>query len=82
MKRIKEVASSLTWLVPGIGAQGGDLKESVTISNSKSGSGIINVSRGIIYCGKQSLDEIRGAAVDYNKRINLKKNLEEFYLNF
>ena len=70
IKKIRDIAPSLTWLVPGIGAQGGDLEESVTISNSGSGSGIINVSRGIIYAGKQSLDDICNAAIDYNNQIN------------
>ena len=70
MKKIKDIAPSLTWLVPGIGAQGGDLEKSVSISNSNQGIGIINVSRSIIYAGNQSLDEIRNAAIDYNNKIN------------
>ena len=70
MKKIKDIAPSLTWLVPGIGAQGGDLEKSVSISNSNKGIGIINVSRSIIYAGNQSLDEIRNAAIDYNNKIN------------
>ena len=70
MEKIKEVAPLLTWLVPGIGAQGGDLEKSVSISNSKHGIGIINVSRSIIYAGNQSLDEIRSATIDYNNKIN------------
>ena len=70
MEKIKEVAPLLTWLVPGIGAQGGDLEKSVSISNSNHGIGIINVSRSIIYAGNQSLDEIRSATIDYNTKIN------------
>ena len=70
MQKIKDIAPSLTWLVPGIGAQGGDLEQSVTIPNSNKGVGIINVSRSIIYSGNQSLDEIRNAAINYNKQIN------------
>ena len=70
MKKIREIAPSLTWLVPGIGAQGGNLEESVSISNSGSGSGIINVSRSVIYAKNQTLDDIRSAAVDYNNNIN------------
>ena len=70
MEKIKEVAPLLTWLVPGIGAQGGDLEKSVSISNSNHGIGIINVSRSIIYAGNQSLDEIRSATIDYNNKIN------------
>jgi len=70
MKRIKEVAPSLTWLVPGIGAQGGDLEQSVTLSNVNKSIGIINISRSIIYAGNQSLDAIRGAALNFNEKIN------------
>ena len=70
MKKIREIAPSLTWLVPGIGAQGGNLEESVSISNKKPASGIINVSRSIIYAKDQTLDDIRSAAVDYNVNIN------------
>ena len=69
MESIKKVDSSLTWLVPGIGFQGGDLEQSVRISNLKS-IGIINVSRGIIYSGNQSLDDIRLSAIKYNNDIN------------
>ena len=70
LQKVRDIAPSLTWLIPGIGAQGGDLKASVSISNLASGSGIINVSRGIIYSGNQSLDDIRSAALDYNQKIN------------
>ena len=69
MKKIKKIASELTWLVPGIGTQGGNLEESVVISNFRN-VGIINVSRGIIYSGNQTLDDIRNSAIDYNKKIN------------
>ena len=70
MKKIKKITSSLTWLIPGIGAQGGNLEKSVIISNLDQGLGIINVSRGIIYSGGQSLEDIRNSAIKYNKRIN------------
>ena len=70
MQKIRQIAPSLTWLIPGIGAQGGNLEESVIVSNKKPGSGIINVSRSIIYANKQTLDDIRCAAVDYNENIN------------
>ena len=68
MESIKKVDSSLTWLVPGIGFQGGDLEQSVKISNLKS-IGIINVSRGIIY-SENPLDDIRLSAIKYNNDIN------------
>ena len=70
MEKIKQAAPSLTWLIPGIGAQGGDLEQSVRISNGSENIGIINVSRSIIYAGNQSLDDIRAAAINYNQQIN------------
>ena len=48
MSLLRENTESLSWLIPGIGAQGGDLETSVKIGN-KRGLGIINVSRSIIY---------------------------------
>jgi orotidine-5'-phosphate decarboxylase len=70
MNNIRKIAPSLNWLVPGIGAQGGNLKESVCISNKDNASSVINVSRSIIYSKNQTLDDIRSAAVNYNKSIN------------
>ena len=70
MQKIRNIAPNLNWLIPGIGKQGGDLKSSVSISNSKQGSGLINVSRSIIYAKNQELDDIRESALTYNKNIN------------
>lgn len=50
MARIREVAPELPFLVPGVGAQGGDLKNTVLNGRFKQGSGLmINSSRGILY---------------------------------
>ena len=75
MLKIKNLAPSLTWLIPGIGAQGGSLKDSVHISRQHDGLGIINVSRGIIYAGKQSIEDIYKAANKY--RVDINKLLDE-----
>jgi len=69
MNKIRE-QNSLPWLIPGIGAQGGNLEESVKISNSKCSDGLINVSRGIIFAGDCKIEEVRKAAVNYNENIN------------
>ncbi|MBI5127001.1 orotidine-5'-phosphate decarboxylase [Candidatus Roizmanbacteria bacterium] len=46
----KIVGSDMTFLVPGIGAQGGDLRATLKAGLNKKGSGlIINSSRGIIF---------------------------------
>ena len=68
MSRIRNL-NNLPWLIPGIGAQGGDLERSVSISNNQS-VGIINVSRGIIFAGDCKLEKVYDAALHYNKKIN------------
>lgn len=47
LKEIRQIAKNLIFLIPGIGAQGGDLKK--TIAADKSGQFLINSSRSIIY---------------------------------
>ena len=69
MDKIRSL-NSLPWLIPGIGAQGGDLEQSVTISNSNNSLGIINVSRGIIFAGNCDINEVNNAAKRYNEQIN------------
>tara|TARA_Y100001968_G_scaffold85172_2_gene76313 strand:+ start:886 stop:1695 length:810 start_codon:yes stop_codon:yes gene_type:complete len=69
MNKIR-MLNSVPWLIPGIGAQGGDLKQSVTISNSNNSIGIINVSRAVIFAGDCNLNEVNNAAKSYNKQIN------------
>lgn len=48
--KIRAVVGDMTFLIPGIGAQGGDLAASVAASKNSQGVGmIINSSRGIIF---------------------------------
>ena len=68
MDSLRNRATTLPWLIPGIGAQGGDLETSVKIGNHK-GLGIINVSRSIIYAGSGSINDISDAALNYTKKI-------------
>lgn len=50
MKRIRSIVGDMTFLVPGIGAQGGSIKDTVKSGlNSKTMGLIINSSRGIIF---------------------------------
>ena len=49
---------------------GGDLKQSVTISNKENSIGLINVSRGILFAGDCSIHDIVQAAENYNYQIN------------
>jgi orotidine-5'-phosphate decarboxylase len=51
--RVRRIASDLPLLVPGIGAQGGDVEATVRAGRTASGTGlIINSSRAILYAGK------------------------------
>lgn len=50
LAEIRKLAGDMTFLVPGIGAQGGDIKKTVQAGlNSKKAGMIINSSRGIIF---------------------------------
>ena len=69
MQQIRQL-NSLPWLIPGIGAQGGDLEQSVTISNEKNSIGLINVSRGILFAGDCSIHDVVKATENYNDKIN------------
>jgi orotidine-5'-phosphate decarboxylase len=55
MAEIRKITGDITFLVPGIGAQGGDVEKSVTAGiNSKKAGMIINSSRGIIFASNGS----------------------------
>jgi orotidine-5'-phosphate decarboxylase len=64
IKKIRNIAPNLPFLIPGIGAQGGDLEKSMLYGNTN-GDAIINISRGVIFAGDQSSKTIRVAAQDY-----------------
>jgi len=68
MQEIREKSNGLSWLIPGIGAQGGDLNTSITAGNMN-GIGIVNVSRGILYPKAGTIESIRKSAEDYTKQI-------------
>ena len=73
LSTIRQKSGDMPILIPGIGAQGGDLETSVRIGNSN-GIALINVSRSILYAGDQSSKAITAVAREYNDRIN--ENLE------
>ncbi len=64
ISRIRSHAPSLPFLIPGIGAQGGDLTQSI-LDGNKNGDALINISRGISFSGDLSSKAIRNAAKDY-----------------
>ena len=71
LKDIRKKAQGLPFLIPGVGAQGGDLESSLR-NGSAGGSALINVSRGISFAGDLSEQAIHDAADEYvNKMRNI-----------
>jgi orotidine-5'-phosphate decarboxylase len=71
MAALRRAHPTLWFLVPGIGAQGGDLDKTLSAGLDERGSGLlINSSRGIIYAGGGSVDAIRVAAAELHAGIN------------
>ena len=74
IKKIREIAGDMTILVPGIGAQGGDLKSVIKAGLNSKGLGlIINSSRDIIFSdnpkkeAQKLCEEIRKCKEIFNK---------------
>lgn len=56
LKQIRRIVGDMTFLIPGIGAQGGDIKATVTAGqNSQAAGMIINSSRDIIFASDPRL---------------------------
>ena len=50
---MRQIVGEMPLLVPGIGAQGGDIEATVNAGKTTAGSGLmINSSRAILYAGK------------------------------
>ena len=76
LARLRELAPDLPFLVPGIGAQGGNLAAAVTHGPTAGGAGpIISSSRGIIYAspGPDFATAARAAALELCGRINAQR---------
>jgi orotidine-5'-phosphate decarboxylase len=73
LARVRELIGDLPVLVPGIGAQGGDIAAVVTAGRTASGSGlVINSSRAILYAGDGDdfVERARAAALATRDDIN------------
>lgn len=71
--RVRELTGDMPLLVPGIGAQGGDIEATVQAGRTKNGTGLmINSSRAILYAGKGEdfADAARRAAQETRDAIN------------
>ena len=69
MRLIREKSPSMSWLIPGIGKQGGNLAISINIGNQSDSCGIINVSRDILYHKNSSESDIHSRALFYHNQI-------------
>jgi orotidine-5'-phosphate decarboxylase len=66
LRRIREIVGDMLLLVPGIGAQGGDVEQTVRAGQTPAGTGmIINSSRGVIFA-----DDPASAARSLHDTIN------------
>jgi orotidine-5'-phosphate decarboxylase len=71
MADLRQAHPELSFLVPGIGAQGGDLDATLAAGLDAHGAGLlISSSRNIIYAGGGTEGAIREAAVQLRTAIN------------
>jgi orotidine-5'-phosphate decarboxylase len=71
MADLRRAHPRLPFLVPGIGAQGGDLAATLAAGLDADGAGLlVNSSRGIIYAGDATSEAIRAAALTLHRDIN------------
>jgi orotidine-5'-phosphate decarboxylase len=74
LKKIRSIAKEMPLLIPGIGAQQGDLDKTVRYGCTKEGDmAVINISRGIIYASAESDFDAasRTSAHTYRDQINI-----------
>ena len=74
LRLLRREHPELTFLVPGVGAQGGDVRKAIEAGINRSGRGlVINSSRGIIYASRRRAEfaqAARGAAEKLNSAVN------------
>ncbi len=73
MKRLREITGDMPFLVPGVGAQGGDVKALVEAGKTADGKGlIINSSRAVLYASDDVnfAQAARDVAIDTRDLIN------------
>ena len=74
--RVRELTGDMPLLVPGIGAQGGDIAATLAAGRTANGSGLmINSSRAVLYAGKGEdfADAARKVALDTRDAINAQR---------
>ncbi len=73
MRKLREITGDMPFLVPGVGAQGGDVEALVKAGQTADGIGLmVNSARGIIYAGSgfDFMQQSREAAIETRDLIN------------
>ncbi|MEO7206799.1 MAG: orotidine-5'-phosphate decarboxylase [Steroidobacteraceae bacterium] len=77
MAELRAAHPDVTFLVPGIGAQNGDLNAVLDAGLDAQGTGLlISASRSIIYAGGGTAAAIRAAAVQLHQEINAERSVK------
>jgi len=77
MAALRRAHPEICFLVPGIGAQGGDLQATLAAGLDAHGRGLlINSSRAIIYAGGGAAAPIRAAAAELRTAINVARRAQ------
>lgn len=73
LKRIRDLTGDIPFLLPGIGAQGGDIK--ATMENARGGQLVVNSSRAVLYADSSDnfAEGARRVALETRDQINLFK---------
>ena len=77
MAKLRDIAKDMPFLVPGVGAQGGDIEALVKAGQTANGTGLmVNSSRAVIYAsdGKNFAGAAREVAIKTRDTINLYRN--------
>jgi len=77
LKIVRKIAGEMTFLIPGIGKQGGNIEKTIKAGKNSKGAGmLINSSRGIIFAskGKNFAQVARKATEKLRKEINRYRN--------
>jgi orotidine-5'-phosphate decarboxylase len=62
LKKVRDIVGDMPLLVPGIGAQGGDIKATLMAGKTASGGMIINSSRAILFAETKDNEDFAEAA--------------------
>lgn len=80
MYNIRSISADMPFLVPGVGTQGGNIKDIIEAGQTKNGTGlIISSSRAVIYAGQDEQFALlaRESAQRFKDQINLHRNTDE-----